>query len=104
MLTRPAPIADNPPVPATVIVVHYNAIALKGGNRSWFEQRLRENLAEALREIPGTKVRSERGRIVAVIHDASPAAAEEACARVGKVPGIAWFAAAEQVERSMEAI
>jgi len=91
-------------VPATVLVVHYDEIALKGGNRPWFEARLRENLALALKAIPGAKVRRERGRIVATLEGAPAEAVEEACGRVSRTPGVAWFAAAVEVPREMDAI
>jgi thiamine biosynthesis protein ThiI len=88
-------------VPGSVIVVHYAEIALKGGNRPWFEARLREDLATRLKAVPGAKVRRERGRMVVELEDAAPADLERALDVVAHVPGIAWFAPAREVERDV---
>jgi thiamine biosynthesis protein ThiI len=97
-------IADTHPVPGTVIVVHYNELALKGGNRSWFEQRLRDDLAGRLAGLGSAKVRRERGRLVIAMEDASPADLDAALDRVGHTPGVAWFAAAQEIPRELAAI
>ena len=84
---------------SSVIVVHYAEIALKGGNRSWFELRLRDDIAERLSGIAAAKVRRERGRLVVAMEGASPAYLEAALDRVAHTPGVAWFAGAREVER-----
>jgi thiamine biosynthesis protein ThiI len=91
-------------VPGTVLVVHYGELALKGGNRSWFELRLRDDLAGRLAGIPSAKVRRERGRLVVALEDASPADLEAALDRVARTPGVAWYAAAREVPRDLDAI
>ncbi len=91
-------------MPSLVIVVHYAEIALKGGNRPWFEQRLREDIAERLSGIPDAKVRRERGRLVVSLAGAAEAQVADALDRVSRTPGVAWFAAAREVERDMEAL
>lgn len=88
----------------SVIVVHYAEIGLKGGNRPWFEGRLRENLAAALRPIPAARVRRERGRLVVEMEGAAPADLEAACDLVSRVPGVKWFAPSAGVEREIGAI
>jgi len=91
-------------VPAAVLVVHYAEIALKGGNRPWFEARLKENLARALAGTPATRIRRERGRIVVEMGPGDDAALAGALDRVGRVFGVAWFAAAREVEPAMEVL
>ena len=91
-------------MPATVILVHYSEIALKGGNRAWFEARLRDDIASRVAGIPGSKVRRERGRIVVAFEDAPPAAVDAALDRLSRTPGIAWFSAATAVPQEIGAI
>jgi tRNA uracil 4-sulfurtransferase len=91
-------------VSATVIVVHYNEIALKGGNRAWFEARLRDDIASRVAGIPKAKVKRERGRIVVAFEDAPDDAVTTALQRLKRTPGIAWFSAAHAVEREIETI
>ena len=44
-------------------LVHYHEIALKGGNRGFFVQRLVQNLGSALRQVKDIYVQSLPGRI-----------------------------------------
>jgi thiamine biosynthesis protein ThiI len=92
------------------LLVHYSEIALKGGNRNWFEGRLKDNLAKALGTAAGgggaaPRVVRERGRMLAElpVDDADPAAlaALERCARV---PGVAWCGLARAVPRDLAAL
>ncbi|MDO8622114.1 MAG: THUMP domain-containing protein, partial [bacterium] len=46
-----------------VIILHYNEIALKGGNRDWFERQLIGNIRWALRDVAGVRVQRMSGRI-----------------------------------------
>jgi thiamine biosynthesis protein ThiI len=92
-------------VPETVLVVHYAEIALKSGNRPWFEGRLAEDLRLRLKAIPGARVRRERGRMVVSLGEGAPEdAASRAADLVSRVPGVAWFAVARAVERTLEAV
>jgi thiamine biosynthesis protein ThiI len=91
-------------VTSLVIVVHYAEIALKGGNRPWFEQRLRDDLAERLSGIPCAQVRRERGRLVISMEGASAEDLAWALDRVARTPGVAWYAAAREVPRELEAL
>jgi thiamine biosynthesis protein ThiI len=52
-----------------LIQVRYDEIALKGGRRGWFEDRLRDNLARQLR-VPGKQVKRTWGRILVDLPDA----------------------------------
>ncbi len=47
------------------VLVRYGELALKGGNRSFFEKTLRRNLQHALRGFPGARVERMRGRLLA---------------------------------------
>jgi thiamine biosynthesis protein ThiI len=91
-------------VPGQVIVVHYAEIALKGGNRPWFETRLKDDLSERLSGLASAKVRRERGRIVISLEEATDADVAAAVARIGRTPGVAWFAAAREVTPDVEAL
>ncbi len=52
-----------------MIIVHHSEIALKKGNRSFFEQRLRANIRRALEDIKGVNVRVDYGRFVLLLED-----------------------------------
>jgi thiamine biosynthesis protein ThiI len=91
-------------VSATVIVVHYNEIALKGGNRAWFEARLRDDVSSRVAGIPKAKVKRERGRIVVAFEDADESVVATALERLKRTPGIAWFAAANAMPREIETL
>lgn len=52
-----------------VIILHYNEIALKGGNRDWFERQLIENVRWALRDVAGARVQRMSGRVVVRLTD-----------------------------------
>jgi thiamine biosynthesis protein ThiI len=91
-------------VPGSVIVVHYAEIALKGGNRPWFETRLKDDLSERLSGLGGAKVRRERGRLVIGLEDAAESDLAEVLDRVARTPGVAWFAAAREVTPDLDAL
>ncbi len=87
----------------SVVVVHYAEIALKGGNRPWFENRLMEHLREVLRGTSVRGVRRRRGRILVDL-DAAAGDVPEVLARLSRAPGVAWYAAAEPVDATPGAI
>jgi thiamine biosynthesis protein ThiI len=90
---------------ARVVVLHYDEIALKGGNRPWFESRLRENLDRAMEGTRAGRVRKERGRmILPVAADASDEDRADILARIGRVPGVAWYSEATESPRDIEAL
>jgi thiamine biosynthesis protein ThiI len=85
-----------------VIVVHYHELWLKGRNRRFFLGKLFTALRKALEGIPVRRIEQPGDRfIVRLSNDAS---LEEATARVSRVLGIAFYAVAKPVERSMEAL
>ncbi len=80
------------------LVCHYHEIGLKGNNRSYFEERLRENMRRALGDLPFQAVRRLSGRLVVEVPDDFPL--EEGAARLRKVFGLSsvspgWVASPE---------
>lgn len=60
------------------ILCRYNEIAIKGANRSRFEQRLMDNMRRMLKSgVEGLKIKRARGRIWVVKKDESPFEGEE---------------------------
>lgn len=53
-----------------VIIVHHSEIALKKGNRSFFESRLRTNIIKSVKDISGIDVRIDFGRFLIYLDDA----------------------------------
>jgi thiamine biosynthesis protein ThiI len=85
-----------------VIVVHYHEVWLKGRNRRFFLGKLSTALRQALQGIPVVRIEKPGDRFVVTLGDSAPQ--QEAMARVERVFGIAFYALARTVERSMEAI
>ncbi|MFZ0521701.1 MAG: tRNA uracil 4-sulfurtransferase ThiI [Candidatus Acidiferrales bacterium] len=85
-----------------IIVVHYHELWLKGRNRRFFLRKLCTALRVALQGIPVDRVEQPGDRIVVWLGDG--ASFKEATHRVGRVLGIAFYAIARPVERSMEAV
>ncbi len=46
----------------TLLIIHHSEIALKKGNRSFFESRLRDNIKKAVKDQDGVRVKIEYGR------------------------------------------
>lgn len=85
-----------------IIVVHYHELWLKGRNRRFFLRKLCTALRLSLQGIPVERVEQPGDRIVVWL--GVGASLEEATQRVGRVLGIAFYAIARPVERSMEAV
>ena len=81
------------------VVVHYHELALKKGNREYFENRLRLNISKALEGCGIQKVRRLYGRLL--IELSAEADMLEIRKRLGKVCGIAYFAEAWSCARDM---
>ncbi len=69
-------------------VCHYHEISLKGGNRAFFENRLTQNIRQALRGLPHEAVRRVSGRIMVELLENSPV--EEIGSRLQKVFGLVF--------------
>jgi tRNA uracil 4-sulfurtransferase len=85
-----------------IIVVHYHELWLKGRNRRFFLRKLCTALRVSLQGIPIERVEQPGDRIIVWLREG--ASLEEAAARVERVLGIAFYAIARPVERSMEAL
>ncbi len=86
----------------SVIVVHYHELWLKGRNRRFFLGKLFTALRKALEGIPVRRIEQPGDRFIVRLSDG--ASLEEATFRVSRVLGIAFYALAKPVERSMEAL
>ena len=85
-----------------LFLVHYGEIALKRGNRSYFEKKLAQNIKLALKGMGCAEVRRIYGRILVVLQpEADVAAVQE---RLGKVMGIAHFELVLAAELTIDAI
>src|ERR1700720_930056 len=93
----PAQAAVNP-----VIVVHYHELWLKGGNRRFFLGKLFTALRKSLEGIPVRRIEQPGDRFIVRLGD--DASLEEATSRVSRVLGIAFYAVAKPVERSIDAL
>ena len=85
----------------TVLVVHYNEIALKLGHRALFERRLVQNLRERLRDLAVAEVAAVRGRLLV---RPGRADADEVLRRVAVVPGVANVLRAVEIEPTVQAL
>ena len=84
------------------IVVHYQEIALKGKNRSWFMGRLVRNLRHAVSDLDVTAVRSLMGRIEIVLGPG--ATREEVGERIRRTFGIANFSYAGRTALDLDVL
>jgi tRNA uracil 4-sulfurtransferase len=79
----------EPTQTTTFLLVHYNEIGLKGGNRGFFEAKLKENINKALIDVPFGQVRNDYGRLVLTL--AKNELLPLVCKRLKNVMGIAHF-------------
>ena len=85
-----------------VIVVHYHEAWLKGRNRRFFLRKLSTALRQSLQGISIDRIEQPGDRFVVSLGDG--VSQQDAIARVERVLGIAFYALARTVERSMEEI
>src|SRR6201981_891767 len=85
-----------------VIVVHYHELWLKGRNRRFFLGKLFTALRKALEGIPVRRIEQPGDRVIVRVGDC--ASLKEATSRVSRVLGIAFYAVAKPVERSIQAL
>ncbi len=85
-----------------MFVAHYNELALKGRNRSWFVGTLVRRLREATAGLQVREVRAYKGRLEVMLREGADAAA--VAARLRATFGIANFALAVRCPADMEAI
>ena len=85
-----------------VIVVHYHELWLKGRNRHFFLGKLFVALRQSLQGIAVERIEQPGDRFVVRLGDGAPL--DEAIRRIERVFGVANYAVARPVERSMEAL
>src|SRR6266700_1275070 len=85
----------------SAILCRYGEIFLKSGNRHRFERALRDNVAAAVRDLPGVGIDMPHGRIL--VHT-NPAQVDDACARLERVFGLVSFSVAARVPPDIDAI
>src|SRR5271154_3687029 len=83
-----------------VIVVHYHELWLKGRNRRFFLGKLFTALRQSFQGIPVERIEQPGDRFLVRLRAEAPLA--EAIERVQRIPGVAYYAVARPVERSME--
>jgi len=93
--------AVNPAV-VNGVVIHYHEIALKLGNRRFFEQQLRRNILRAANKLGLNEVLRLSGRMLGLL--APNADWEKIAPAVKKIFGIAYFAPAVKLEQNLEEI
>jgi len=84
----------------TFILIHYSEIALKKGNRGYFESKLRDNIQKALRDFSVRKVKMDFGRFVLNLPLNSPV--DQIVNRLSEVIGIAHFSIAYQGSENID--
>nr|WP_290668621.1 tRNA uracil 4-sulfurtransferase ThiI [Ardenticatena sp.] len=85
-----------------VLVLHYHEIGLKGGNRDFFERRLKRNVEAVLRSLGAPNVKRLRGRML--VRSMRPEHVPEALTRLQKVFGLATISVAAEVEPTLDAL
>ncbi len=83
------------------VVVRYHEIALKGGNRQRFVQRLIANLRDATTGLGVRGAESLPGRIVMRLADDAPI--DAVCERVAHTFGVANYSAGVELPADLEA-
>src|SRR5262249_785858 len=86
----------------THLIVHYNEVALKGKNRSWFEEVLAQNMRAALSRTGSAEVKRVFGRLLVRLGEET--AWTQAAAELRRVFGIAHILPVQVVEPNLEAI
>jgi tRNA uracil 4-sulfurtransferase len=86
----------------TQVLARYHEIALKGGNRGFFVDRLAINLRRACADLGGARVRSLPGRLQIQLADDVPW--EVARARIAAVFGVANFSRVGEAPRELDAL
>jgi thiamine biosynthesis protein ThiI len=82
--------------------IRWHELGLKGGNRSFFVDRLRKALLAACQDLPGTRVKVRDGRMYVEVPD--PAPWDLLRERLARVPGVANFARTRVVPAELEAL
>jgi tRNA sulfurtransferase ThiI len=84
------------------VVVHYQELALKGRNRPWFVDRLKQNLKRATAGLDVVRVRTLMGRLELVLGPNAPW--DEIRQRLETVCGVATFSRAGRAPSDLETL
>ncbi|MFJ7934841.1 tRNA uracil 4-sulfurtransferase ThiI [Sporosarcina sp. NPDC096371] len=84
------------------LLIRYGEISLKGRNRNVFVKKLRNNIKDALSDLPTVKIKPERDRMFLFADDKRDM--EEAIARLPYIFGIQSFSPVAKCEATLEAI
>lgn len=87
---------------APVIVVHYHELWLKGRNRRFFLGKLFTALRLGLQGLPIQRIEQPGDRFLVRLAEGAPL--DEVIRRIERVFGVAYYAVARPVERSLEAL
>ena len=89
----------------THIIIHYDEITLKGGNRPFFERVLLNNINEFLKSTKYNKIYKDGGKFVIDVGGLNSRAEEQNIEKILKnIPGISNFCFAISVEKDIEVI
>jgi tRNA uracil 4-sulfurtransferase len=86
--------------PNKVVLIHYSEIALKKGNRKYFEQKLSLNILKAISDLPKGNLKIDYGRFILHLREHSPV--EKIVERLKTVMGIAYFCLAYAGDTNVE--
>mgnify|MGYP001169211987 FL=1 len=78
-----------PRLEARHLLVNYDEIALKGGNRRHFESRLLKNIRAAIKDLGGSHLQPRFGRFLLRLSSETPL--DKVCERLSRIPGIAVY-------------
>ena len=84
------------------IIVHYDEIATKRGNRAFFEKRLVRNMRDRCPGLSGTTIQRLHGRILVRSEEELDYA--NIAAGLREIPGLAWFSEVRRLPLEMEAV
>lgn len=83
------------------LLIRYDEIGLKGRNRRFFIDRLRQNIRSRLKDLDGISISVPHGRIIL---DCDEGQTEAVVRRLGFVPGIASLSVGEMMEPDLDLI
>lgn len=85
-----------------VVIIHYHEIALKGGNREFFERKLVENLKKILSQDDYNNIKNQYGRVLVFLKDGADESRIKE--KIQKVFGIANFAFGSEVALDLDVL
>jgi len=86
----------------THIIIHYDEIALKGGNRPFFERVLMSNIKKFLKDIKYNKIYKEEGKIILDLDEKTDFKKTREILK--NIPGISNFCFAISAKKNIEVI